>query len=158
MEFDGAALSEQRADLHSQKPREHSRVKAKIMCSLRVLHIDDESTMRELVAMSLELDPEFTVLGCASGLEGLPAAEQWQPDIIILDVVMPGMDGPETLGRLRENPQTSDIPVVFMTAQLHPRDLCHFKSLGALDVIAKPFEPLSLAALVRGHLLGRDEI
>jgi two-component system OmpR family response regulator len=78
--------------------------------------------------------------------------EQWQPDVIILDVVMPAMDGPATLRKLRENPQTSDIPVLFMTAQLQPRDLLRFKSLGALDVIAKPFEPVTLAALVRGHL------
>jgi two-component system OmpR family response regulator len=124
------------------------------MSSFRVLHIDDEPAMREIVALSLELDPEFTVLGCASGQEGLPAAEQWRPDVIILDAVMPAMDGPATLGKLRENPQTSGIPVLFMTAQSQPRELCRLKSLGALDIIAKPFQPLMLAALVRGHLLG----
>jgi len=118
-----------------------------------VLHIDDEPMMREIVAMSLELDPDLTVLGCASGEEGLAVAEQWPPpDIILLDVVMPVMDGPTTLEKLRENPQTADIPVLLMTAQAQKRDLDRFKSLGAVDVIAKPFEPLTLADLVRGYV------
>jgi CheY-like chemotaxis protein len=121
------------------------------MSSLRVLHIDDESIMRDIVAMSLELDPVFTVLGCASGEEGLAAADQWPPDIILLDALMPIMDGPTTLKKLRENPQTADIPVLFMTAQVQKSDLDRFKSLN-VDVIAKPFEPMMLADLVRRYV------
>lgn len=108
------------------------------MSSLRVLHIDDESDIREVVEMSLNLDPEFAVRGCASGKDGLAAAAEWRPDLILLDVMMPDMDGPTTLEHLRENPQTANIPVVFMTARVQTHELAHFKSLGAVGVISKP--------------------
>jgi len=121
------------------------------MSSLRVLHIDDQPDIRAVVAMSLGLDSEFEVRSCASGKDGLAAAAECQPDIILLDVMMPVMDGPETLRHLRENPKTVDIPVVFVTASAQTRELEHFKSLGAADVIAKPFDPMTLAASVRSH-------
>jgi CheY-like chemotaxis protein len=120
------------------------------MSVVRILHIDDDSDIREVVAMSLELDPEFAVRGCASGAEGLADAAEHPPDIILLDVMMPIMDGPATLAQLRRNPRTAGIPVLFMTARIQKRDLDHFKSLGAIDVIAKPFDPTTLAASVRG--------
>lgn len=122
------------------------------MSSLRVLHIDDEADIREVVAISLGLDPEFAVRGCASGEAGLADAAQYPPHIILLDVMMPVMDGPATLGQLRKNPQTADIPVVFMTARAQTRELDHFKSLGAIGVIPKPFDPMTLAASVRMHI------
>ena len=121
------------------------------MSSLRVLHIDDYSDIRAVVAMSLGLDSEFEVRSCASGKDGLAAAAECQPDIILLDVMMPVMDGPETLRHLRENPKTADIPVVFVTASAQARELEHFKSLGAAGVIAKPFDPMMLAASVRSY-------
>jgi CheY-like chemotaxis protein len=119
------------------------------MSSVRVLHIDDDSDIREVVAMSLELDPGFAVRSCGSGAEGLADAAEYPPDVILLDVMMPIMDGPTTLAQLRRNPRTAGIPVVFMTARAQKRDLDHFKSLGAVDVIAKPFDPMTLAASVR---------
>ncbi|MGA3308700.1 MAG: response regulator [Xanthobacteraceae bacterium] len=122
------------------------------MSSLRVLHIDDEPDIREIVAASLGLDPEFAVRGCDSGADGLAAAAQWRPDLILLDIMMPVMDGPTTLARLRENPQTAGIPVVFMTARAQPREIDHFKSLGAAGVISKPFDPMTLAASVRSQM------
>ena len=86
--------------------------------------------------------------GCA----WLAAAAKWRPDLILLDVMMPVMDGPATLRRLRENPQTADIPVVFMTARAQTRELDHFKSLGAAGVIVKPFDPMTLAASLRSQM------
>jgi two-component system OmpR family response regulator len=135
-----------------QELREHSRLEVNPMSHLLVLHIDDEAIMRDIVEMSLERDPDLTVQGCESGDEGLAAAAQWPPDIILLDVIMPAMDGPTMLGKLRENPLTADIPVLFMTAQVQKREIDRLMSLGAVGVIAKPFEPLSLAKLVRGYV------
>jgi len=120
--------------------------------AIRVLHVDDESDIREVVAMSLELDPGFSVRGCGSGEEGLAAANESPPDLILLDVMMPVMDGPTMLAHLRQNPRTADIPVAFMTARAQKSDLAHFKLLGAVGAIIKPFDPLTLAELVRGHL------
>jgi len=122
------------------------------MSSLRVLHVDDEPDIREVVELSLGLDPELAVRSCASGRDALAAAADWPPDVILLDVMMPVMDGPATLARLRESPRTANIPVVFMTARAQTRELEHFRSLGAAGVIAKPFDPMALAGEVRGHL------
>jgi two-component system OmpR family response regulator len=120
--------------------------------ALRILHVDDEPDIREIVELSLAIDPAFTVRSCASGREAITAAEEWPPDIILCDVMMPVMDGPATLVRLRESSKTANIPVVFMTARAQGRELAHFKSLGATGVIAKPFDPMTLASAVRGHL------
>jgi CheY-like chemotaxis protein len=122
------------------------------MTSFNVLHIDDEPDIREIVAMSFGLDPDAKVRGCASGKDGLAAATEDVPDLILLDVMMPVMDGPTTLARLRENPRTANIPIVFMTARAQAREIEQFKSLGAAGVIAKPFDPMTLAAAVRSHL------
>ena len=119
------------------------------MTVLRILHIDDEPDIRQVVAMSLTLDLEFAVRGCDSGEIGLAAAADDKPDLILLDVMMPVMDGPATLVRLRRNPRTSDIPVIFMTARTQTREIEAFKSLGAVGVIAKPFNPMTLATSVR---------
>jgi CheY-like chemotaxis protein len=122
------------------------------MSSIRVLHIDDEPDIREIVAASLGLDPEFAVRGCDSGPDGLAEAAEWWPDLILLDVMMPGMDGPATLAHLRENPKTAGIPIVFMTARMQARELEHYRSLEVEGVIVKPFDPMTLAASVRGHM------
>ena len=122
------------------------------MSSIRVLHIDDEPDILDIASASLGLDPEFEVRDCGSGADGLVAAAEWHPDVILLDVMMPVMDGPATLAHLRENPRTADIPVVFMTARVQTQDLARFKSLGAAGVITKPFDPMTLAASVRSYI------
>src|SRR5450755_3139784 len=122
------------------------------MTTLRILHVDDEPDIREVVEVSLGLDPGFATRGCGSGAEALVAAIDWQPDIILCDVMMPVMDGPATLMRLRENALTANIPVVFMTARAQTRELDRFRSLGALGVIPKPFDPMTLAASVRSYM------
>jgi CheY-like chemotaxis protein len=121
------------------------------MTPLRVLHVDDEPDIREIVELSLGLDPAVTVRSCASGGEALATTGDWPPDLILLDVMMPVMDGPATLARLRETPQTADIPVVFMTARAQTREIEHFRSLGAAGVIPKPFDPITLAGMVRQY-------
>jgi CheY-like chemotaxis protein len=122
------------------------------MTQYRILHVDDEIDIREVVALSLSLDPQFITRSCASGQEALAQAADWAPDLILCDVMMPVMDGPTTLAHLRETPQTSDIPVVFMTARQQARELEQFKSLGASGVLAKPFDPMVLAGEVRKQL------
>jgi two-component system OmpR family response regulator len=119
------------------------------MTTLRVLYVDDDPDLRDVVGLSLGLDPGFVMRGCGSGEEALAAAVDWQPDIILCDVVMPGMDGPATLMRLRDSAVTAKIPVIFMTSGAQPGELDRFRSLGALGVIEKPFDPMTLAASVR---------
>src|SRR5215470_3982846 len=101
----------------------------------RILHVDDERDIRRLVELSLSWDPELRVRNCASGTEAVAVAAEWSPHLILCDIMMPSMDGPATLARLRENPRTADIPVVFMTARVQARELDRFKSLGAVGVI-----------------------
>ncbi len=122
------------------------------MSSFRVLDIDDEPDILDIVAASLALDPELEVRSCGSGADGLAAAAEWRPDLILLDVMMPVMDGPTTLTHLRENPQTADIPVVFLTARVQTHEVAHFKTLGAAGVISKPFDPMTLAASLRNYM------
>jgi CheY-like chemotaxis protein len=119
------------------------------MNAFRILHVDDEPDIREVVEMSLSLDPKFTSRSCGSGREALGVAADWMPDVVLLDFVMPLMDGPATLARLRENPQTVDIPVIFMTARAQMHELERLRALGAIGVVPKPFDPITLAASVR---------
>jgi CheY-like chemotaxis protein len=122
------------------------------MNAIRILHVDDEPDIREIVDMALGLNADFEVRSSASGVEALGTAAVWLPLLILLDVMMPGMDGPTTLGQLRKTPSTADIPVLFMTARAQTREIEHFISLGAQGVISKPFDPMTLAFLVRSHL------
>jgi CheY-like chemotaxis protein len=119
------------------------------MSSYRILHVDDEPDIREVVEMSLSLDPDFTIRSCSSGADALSASDEWSPDLILLDVMMPAMDGPTTLKHLRERPKTNGIPVVFMTARAQAREIESFVSLGAVGVIPKPFDPMTLAQSVK---------
>ena len=118
----------------------------------RILYVDDEPDIREVASMSLELDPDFEIRTAASGAEALTSAANWNPNLILLDVMMPMMDGPTTFTHLRENPETADIPVVFITARTQAQEVEGFKALGARGVIAKPFDPMSLASTVRQYL------
>jgi len=122
------------------------------MSALRVLHVDDEPDIRELVEISLALDPELSVKSCCCGDDALVAAAEWSPDVVLMDVMMPVMDGPATLSRLRERDATAKIPVVFMTARAQARELAHFLTLGAAGVISKPFDPMTLAGTLKQYL------
>jgi two-component system OmpR family response regulator len=122
------------------------------MTETRILHVDDEPDIREVVEISLGLDPDFVVRSCGSGKEARAVAAEWQPDVILLDVMMPGMDVPATLSQLQQNPETADIPVIFMTARAQTREVDRLRSLGAVGVIAKPFDPMTLAGAVRNYI------
>jgi CheY-like chemotaxis protein len=122
------------------------------MNSYRLLHVEDEPDIREVVEISLSLDAGIILMSCASGADALVTAAEWEPDVILMDVMMPEMDGPQTLTHLRENVRTASIPVVFMTARAQSREVERFLALGAAGVIAKPFDPMTLAAAVRAYL------
>ena len=122
------------------------------MSTRRILVIDDEEDIREVAKLSLEMLGGWEVLLARSGAEGLATAQAENPDTILLDVMMPEMDGPSTFRKLQENPATQKIPVIFMTAKVQAADQRRFKSLGATSVIAKPFDPVQLASLVSAAL------
>lgn len=111
----------------------------------RVLFIEDDPDIRDVAAMALELVGEMELCVCASGAAALAEGADFAPDLILLDVMMPGMDGPTTLARLRELPALAHTPAVFMTAKVQPQEVAALRALGALDVIAKPFDPMQLA-------------
>jgi CheY-like chemotaxis protein len=117
--------------------------------SKRILYVDDQADIREVASMALELEPNFEVRTAASGVEAIELASVWGPDLIMLDVMMPGMDGPTTLTRLREQADTRETPVIFITARTQAKEVEGFRALGAVGVIAKPFDPMQLAAEVR---------
>lgn len=116
---------------------------------MRILYVDDEPDLREIGTMALELDPDFEVRTCSSGEEALVVAREWQPTLILLDMMMPGMDGPATSRALRQDDATIQIPVVFITARTRASDVEALMALGARAVIAKPFDPMTLAGQVR---------
>ena len=120
----------------------------------RVLHVEDEPDIREVVKISLALDPDIMVKSCESGVDALSEAADWRPDVILMDAVMPLMDGPEILASLRKDLRTAGIPVVFMTARAQESEVAHFLALGAAGVIPKPFDPLKLAQSLRACLDG----
>jgi CheY-like chemotaxis protein len=115
----------------------------------RVLFVEDDPDMQTVARVALERLGGFMVLECSSGVEALERVEAFAPDLILLDVIMPGMDGLETLRSLRLLPGAAAVPVVFMTASAQAQDVSEYRAAGAVDVIAKPFDPLTLPATVR---------
>lgn len=115
----------------------------------RILYIEDEADIRTVALLALEVVGGFTVKACASGQEALAEAEAFAPDLILSDVMMPEMDGPTTFKALKALPSLSHVPVIFMTAKVQADEIAYFKSLGVSDVIAKPFDPMTLADQVR---------
>jgi two-component system, OmpR family, response regulator len=115
----------------------------------RILYVEDEPDIQAVAKLALEMVGGFTVKLCSSGEEALREAAAFAPDMILLDVMMPGMDGPSTLRALREQAALAAVPVAFMTAKVQPQEVALYKSLGARDVIAKPFDPMTLADQVR---------
>jgi CheY-like chemotaxis protein len=122
----------------------------------RILYVEDEPDIQMVAKLALEMVGGFAVKICSSGQEAVADAVAFNPDLILLDVMMPGMDGPATLQALRRLPELNGTPVVFMTAKVQPQEVEHYKSLGAVDVIAKPFDPMTLATQVRATWDRRD--
>lgn len=113
-----------------------------------VMYVDDEPDIREVVLMSLSLAENLEVHSCESGAEALQRLPTLMPDLVLLDVMMPGTDGPSTLMQMRADPKLAGIPVIFMTAKAMPQEVARFRELGAVAVIAKPFDPMQLAQQV----------
>jgi CheY-like chemotaxis protein len=118
----------------------------------RILLVDDDADICEVVTLALGLDPTVVVRSCGSGGEAPAIAVAWTPHLILCDVMMPIMDGPATLTALRKCKRTVKIPVVFMTASAQPREVEHLMSLGANGVITKPFDPMMLPNSLRCQL------
>lgn len=114
------------------------------MQGLKILYVEDEPDIRSIAKMSMQAIGGFDICECAGGQEALAAAAAFAPQLVLLDVMMPGMDGPETLRRLRELPATSATPVIFMTAKVQANEVNEYLTLGAIGVIAKPFDPMTL--------------
>jgi len=115
----------------------------------RILVVDDEKDIRTVVGMALTAVGGFVVEECALGEDAVRMATAFGPDVILLDVMMPGLDGPGTLRQLRQAPETAGTPVIFMTAKIMPGEVQHYLDLGAVGVIAKPFDPMTLSDEIR---------
>ena len=118
----------------------------------RVLVIDDEEDIRTVTALSLQSMAGWEVTAASSGEEGVARAESFQPDAILLDVMMPGMDGPATMRALRGNPRTVRIPVLMLTAKAQGGDTKRLRELGVKAVLLKPFDPLTLSSQIAAIL------
>jgi len=122
----------------------------------RILYVEDEPDIQQVARMALEMVGGFTVHVCSSGQEAVDTAAEFAPDLILLDVMMPGMDGPTTLKALREIDSLAKTPVAFMTAKVQPNEVEEYKQLGAINVIPKPFDPMTLSAQVSEVWAARD--
>ncbi|NJR65694.1 MAG: response regulator [Leptolyngbyaceae cyanobacterium CRU_2_3] len=119
----------------------------------RILLIDDEAPLRRVTQLTLKITAGWQVLTAASGSEGLHQAELEQPDAILLDLMMPEMDGLVTLKKLRENPTTQHIPVILLTAKVQAIPQLQFQQLGITAVLIKPFEPEHLVEQIKTALV-----
>jgi len=117
--------------------------------SRKILLVDDEDDIREVAQMSLEMTAGWEVVTAPSGADALRTAAAERPDAILLDVMMPGMDGPATARALRAEPDTAEIPIILLTAKVQAADRRRFDDLGVAGILAKPFDPIALADQVR---------
>ena len=114
-----------------------------------IMLVEDEPDIRTVAVMALEMVGGFRVRACGSGEEALQAVDAFNPQLLLLDVMMPGMDGPGLLAALRARPATAATPVIFLTAKAQPEEIARLRALGAIEVLAKPFDPMTLAEQVR---------
>ena len=118
------------------------------MSNKLILLIDDEETIQEVVQVGIEIEAGWEVAIASSGWEGIELAQTQQPDAILLDVMMPDMDGISTLSNLKANQKTSNIPTIFLTAKTQSTEKDYLQSLGVVDVITKPFNSMTLASQI----------
>lgn len=118
------------------------------MTNKNILLIDDEETIQEVVQVGIAIEAGWQVAIASSGREGINLAKDRQPDVILLDVMMPNMDGIDTLSQLKSNEKTNTIPVIFLTAKAQAEEKKQFQNLGVVDVITKPFNSMTLASQI----------
>ncbi len=118
------------------------------MTKLTLMYVEDEPDIRTITRLTLENVGGHSVIEACSGVEALELLETETPDLILLDVMMPSMNGPETLKKIREMETAREIPVIFMTAKVQAREIEEYMQMGAIGVIAKPFEPMSLCRTI----------
>ncbi|KKC27120.1 response regulator [Sphingomonas sp. SRS2] len=120
--------------------------------SLSILYVDDEADIRMIVEMALQLRPGIEVRTAISGdaAYDMLQSASWRPELMMVDVMMPGLTGPELMDKLRADPDTAAIPIIFVTARARPQDIQAYVAQGALGVITKPFDPINLADQVLG--------
>ncbi|MFB2703856.1 response regulator [Marinobacter shengliensis] len=111
----------------------------------KVLYVEDDPDVRAIAELALQDVGGFNAALCSSGQQALEVAPEFEPDLILLDVMMPEMDGPETMRRLRALDATRSTPVIFMTARIQNAEIEEYLALGAIGVIPKPFDPMTLA-------------
>ncbi|WP_224240650.1 response regulator [Hyalangium gracile] len=115
----------------------------------KVLLVDDEEDIRTVGHLSLSRVGGWETVLAASGAEALTRAVTERPDLILLDVMMPGMDGPSTFSHLRAQEATARTPIIFMTAKIQKQEVARYLELGALGVISKPFDPMTLPSEIK---------
>jgi CheY-like chemotaxis protein len=115
----------------------------------KILYAEDEDDIREIAVLAIETIGGFEIETCSSGNEVLALAKKFQPQLILLDVMMPMMDGPSTLIALKKDAQLQHIPVIFLTAKIMSDEINRFKAMGTIDIIAKPFDPMTLSAQIQ---------
>ena len=125
----------------------------------RILYVEDDPDIRAVAEIALEDVGGFTTAICGSGAEAVERATEFEPELILLDVMMPEMDGPTTMQALRKLDRLGTVPVIFMTARLQKSEIEEYQALGALGVIPKPFDPMNLSeqiAQILSDAAGRD--
>jgi CheY-like chemotaxis protein len=118
----------------------------------KILLVDDDENIRTVAMIGLEDMPGLEIVEASSGQQALDLAQTTSPDLIVLDMMMPGMDGIQTFNQLRENDKTRDIPIIFMTAKVQSHEIESYTKLGVAGVITKPFDPLTLADEIRSFI------
>lgn len=122
----------------------------------RVLYVEDDPDIRAVAELALVAVGGFDALLCESGQQALEQIDDFNPDLVLLDVMMPGMDGPQTLRALQDRPAGLPAPAVFMTARLQPAEVAEYRAMGAIGVIPKPFDPMTLGDQIRDLFAARQ--
>jgi two-component system, OmpR family, response regulator len=115
----------------------------------RIMHVEDDPSIQEVAKIALEAVGGFTVHTCSSGQQAITDYANFAPQLVLLDVMMPGMDGPNTLQQLQQQFDLTAVPAVFMTAKVQSNEVASYKKLGAADVLVKPFDPMTLSNQIR---------
>lgn len=119
---------------------------------MRLLHLEDDPDILEITRMALELSGDFEIEQCSSGDDAVRVAQEFEPEVFLLDVMLPGQSGPEVLARLRELPKMANVPALFMTARVQETEVNSLLAHGASGVISKPFDPVSLGQEIKSRL------